>query len=137
MKDSSVKIYLKHCRRTVHTGQSNCQFLRGSTIRNHSLETFRILIENKLGDMESMLWLEFFSGHPNMQVARACLENVSPPKFWSLADICTDLFSHLFVFKSGSWVIYTLTVAFSGSLILRAHLFSMQRTHRNGVSPLY
>ena len=37
--------------------------------------------------MESRLWFEFCSGHPNRNVAQACLENISPSKFWSLADL--------------------------------------------------
>ena len=43
------------------------------------------------------LWLEFCSGHPNMHVVQACLENVSPSKFWSLADLYPDLVSCLHI----------------------------------------
>ena len=53
--------------------------------------------QNKVRDMESRLWLQFRSGHPNMYVAQACLENVSPPKFWSLADLYLDLVSRLHI----------------------------------------
>ena len=45
--------------------------------------------------VKSRLWLEFCSGHANMHVAQACLENVSPSKFWSLADLYLDLVSRL------------------------------------------
>ena len=44
----------------------------------------------------------------------------SPLKFWSLADLYPDLVNRLHI-KSDSWVIYALTVAFLGSLILWAH----------------
>ena len=53
------------------------------------------IVKNKVRDLESRLWLEFYSGHPNMQVAQACLGNVSPSKFWSLADLYPDLVSRL------------------------------------------
>ena len=47
--------------------------------------------------MERRLWLELYSGHPNMHVAQACLENVSPSKFLSLADLYPDLVSRLHI----------------------------------------
>ena len=56
---------------------------------------WKSIAKNKVRDLESRLWLEFCSGHPNMHVAQACLENVSPSKFWSLADLHPDLVSRL------------------------------------------
>ena len=56
---------------------------------------WKSIVKNKVRDLESGLWLEFCSGHPNMHVAQACLENVSPSKFWSLADLYRDLVSRL------------------------------------------
>ena len=56
---------------------------------------WKSIVKNKVRDLESRLWLEFCSGHPNMHVAQACLENVSPSKFWSLADLYPDLVSRL------------------------------------------
>ena len=47
--------------------------------------------------MESRPWLEFHSGHPNMHVTQACLENIPPSKFWSLADLYLDLVSRLHI----------------------------------------
>ena len=41
--------------------------------------------------------MEFCSGHPKIHVAQACLENVSPSKFWSLADLYPDLVSRLHI----------------------------------------
>ena len=52
--------------------------------------------QNKVLDLESRLWLEYCSGHPNMNVAQACLENVSSFKLWSLADLYPDLVSRLY-----------------------------------------
>ena len=58
---------------------------------------WKSLVKNKLRDRESRLWMEFCSGHPNMHVAQACLENVSPPKFWYLADLYPDLVIRLHI----------------------------------------
>ena len=54
---------------------------------------WKSIVKNKVRDLESKLWLEFCSGHPNMHAAKAYLENVSPSKFWSLADLYPDLVS--------------------------------------------
>ena len=54
---------------------------------------WKSIVKNKVRNLESRLWLEFCSGHPNMHVAQACLENVSLSKFWSLADLYPDLVS--------------------------------------------
>ena len=45
---------------------------------------------NQLSKMKFETW-RVGCGRPNMHVAQACLENVSPPKFWSLADLYPDL----------------------------------------------
>ena len=74
---------------------------------------WKSIVKNKVRDLESRLC------HPNMHVAQACLENISPSKFWSLADL-TRIWSVVFIPKSDSWVIYVLMVAFHGSLKLRA-----------------
>ena len=80
---------------------------------------WKSIVKNKVRDLERRLWLEFCSGHPNMHVAQACLENVSPSKFWSLAGLYPDLVSRLHT-QVRLWVIYVLMVAFHGSLKLRA-----------------
>ena len=67
-------------------------------VQQFNLPTYgnwKSIVKNKVRDLESRLWLEFCSGHPNMQVAQACLENVSPSKFWSLADLYPDLVNRL------------------------------------------
>ena len=56
---------------------------------------WKSIVENKVRDLESRLCLEFCSGYPNMHFAQACLENVSPSKFWSLSDLYPDLVSPL------------------------------------------
>ena len=66
---------------------------------------WKSIVKDKVRDLESRVWLEFCSGHPNMHVAQACLENVSPPKFWSLADLYR-IWSVVLISKLDSWVIY-------------------------------
>ena len=58
---------------------------------------WKSIVKNEVRDLETRLWLEFCSGHPNTHVAQACLENVSPSKFWSLADLYLDLVSRLHI----------------------------------------
>ena len=58
---------------------------------------WKSIVKNKVRDWESRLWLEFCSGHPNMHVAQACLENVSLSKFWYLAELYLDLVSLLHI----------------------------------------
>ena len=68
-------------------------WFNSSTFPTYS--NWKSIVKNKVRDLESNLWLEFCSGHLNMHVAQACLENVSPSKFWSLADLYPDLVSRL------------------------------------------
>ena len=58
---------------------------------------WKSIVKNKVREWESRLWLEFCSGHPNMHVAQACIENVSPSKFWSLAYLYSDMVSCLHI----------------------------------------
>ena len=41
--------------------------------------------------------MDFVYGHSNMQIAQACLENVSPRKFWSINEQHPDLVSRLHI----------------------------------------
>ena len=78
---------------------------------------WKSIVKNKVDVMKSRLWLEFCSGHLNMHVpiAQVCSENVSLSKFWPLADLYPDLVSRLHI-----KIRFILTVAFHGSLMLRA-----------------
>ena len=57
----------------------------------------KIIVPDKIVDFERCAWDSFCESHPNMRVAQACLENVSPFRFWSLADQFPDLVSRLHV----------------------------------------
>ena len=50
-----------------------------------NLDIARACLENKYA------WIEYALSHPNLDIARACLENVPPRMFWSITDIYLDL----------------------------------------------
>ena len=55
------------------------------------------IVWDKIFDFERRAWDSFCESHPIMRVAQSCLENVSPFRFWSLADQFPDLVSRLHV----------------------------------------
>ena len=59
--------------------------------------TWRTIVMRKLHDFEEKAWNDSVYGHPNMQTAQACLENVSPHKFWSISKQHPDLVSRLHI----------------------------------------
>ena len=94
---------------------------------------WKSILKNKVRGLESRLWLEFCSGHLNMHVAQACLENVSPSKFLSF----TQIWSVVFIPKSDYMVIYVLMVACHGSLELRAPFVSYaKKTQKRYITTL-
>ena len=40
----------------------------------------------KIHEFEEKVWNDFVDCHPKMQIAQACLENVSPHKFWPISE---------------------------------------------------
>ena len=58
---------------------------------------WKSIVKNKVCDMESRLWLEFCSGHPEHACCTSLLSNASPSKFWSLPDLYPDLVSRLHI----------------------------------------
>ena len=53
--------------------------------------------KRKIKDYEENAWLSFVSDHPNFQMARSCLANVSPKTFWpSQLNILTWFVSFMF-----------------------------------------
>ena len=51
----------------------------------------------RIHEFEEKAWNDFVYGYPNMQIAQACLENVSPHKFWSVSEQHPDLVSRLHI----------------------------------------
>ena len=48
-------------------------------------------------EFEEKAWNDFVYGHPNIQIAQPCLENVSPHKVWSISEQHPNLVSHLHI----------------------------------------
>ena len=55
------------------------------------------IVPDKIFDFGRHAWDSFCEFHPDMKVARSCLENVSPFSFWSLANQFPDLVSRLHI----------------------------------------
>ena len=84
----------------------------------HNSSTFpeKKNVRDKIFDFERYAWDSFCESHPNMRVAQSCLENVSPFRFWSLANQFTDLVDCMF--RWGLWAFLALIVVYHGSRIL-------------------
>ena len=59
--------------------------------------TWKTTVMRKIHEFEEKAWNDFVYGHPNMQIAQTCLENVSPHKFWSISEQHPDLMSCLHI----------------------------------------
>ena len=54
---------------------------------------WKTIVKTKILEKEAGSWYLFCTHHPSMRVAEACLENLSPYQFWSIADLsslCAD-----------------------------------------------
>ena len=54
-------------------------------------------MKRKIKDYKENAWFSFVSDHPNFQLARSCLANVSPVKFWAITAEYPDLVCRLHV----------------------------------------
>ena len=59
--------------------------------------TWKIIVNKKIREFEQHVWLNFANDHPNMHVAQACIDNISPVRFWSIADQYPDIVSRLHI----------------------------------------
>ena len=57
--------------------------------------SWKLIVKRKIKGYEENAWLSFVSDHPNFQMARACLANVSPEKFWAITAKYPDLVCRL------------------------------------------
>ncbi len=62
-----------------------------------SYKDWKSLVKSKIREKEFTDWHLFCADHPSMQFAKACFDNISPNKFWSIADLFPDLVSRLHV----------------------------------------
>ena len=54
-------------------------------------------VKTKTLEKEVDNWYLFCIHHPSLRGAQACLENISPDQFWSIADLYPNLVRHLHV----------------------------------------
>ena len=70
----------------------------GFRIQSSQLNTsWKLVVKRKIKDYEENAWLSFVSDHPNFQIARSCLANLSPEKFWAITAEYLDLVCRLHV----------------------------------------
>ena len=58
---------------------------------------WKLIVNRKIKDYEENAWLSFVNDHPNFQIARSCLANLSPEKFWAITAEYPDLVCRLHV----------------------------------------
>ena len=59
--------------------------------------TWKAIVMRKIHEFEEKAWNDFVCGHSNMQIAQACLENMSSHKFLSVSEQHPDLVSRLHI----------------------------------------
>ena len=85
----------------------------GITARHPDLFFLEKIVRGKILDFERRAWDSFCESHSDMRVAQSCLENVSPFRFWSLADQFPDLVSRFHVqVRLGSRIVMVPFVLF-------------------------
>ena len=83
------------------------------------------MVKSKINKYEENVWIEFALSHPNLDIARACPENVPPRMFWAITDIYPDPVARRYVQVSASlaekttkhFVISFLTVRLSNQIL--------------------
>ena len=88
------QVFVRSFINTTYLATSNLGFL--TPLFQHIL-TWKTIVIRKLHKFEEKAWNDFVYGHPNMQIAKASLENVSPHKFWSISQQHPDLVSRLHI----------------------------------------
>ena len=56
-----------------------------------NLHVLKLIVKRKIKDYEENAWLLFVNDHPNFQIARSYLANLSPEKFWAITAEYPDL----------------------------------------------
>ena len=59
--------------------------------------SWKLIVKRKIKNYEENAWLSFVSDHPDFQIARSCLANLSPEKFWAITAEYPDLVCRLHV----------------------------------------
>ena len=58
-------------------------------------EEWKSIVYHEMRNSEMNKWTEYCVSHPNLHVAKACIDNIPPQQFWSLTDQYPDLVRHL------------------------------------------
>ena len=58
-------------------------------------EEWKSIVYHEVRNSEMNKWTEYCVSHPNLHVAKACIDNIPPQQFWSLTDQYPDLVRHL------------------------------------------
>ena len=70
-------------------------WLHDSTFSTYSNR--KCIVKTKVRNFEDNAWADYCANHPGMNIAQACLKNVTPYQFWCLADNYSDLASRTHV----------------------------------------
>ena len=78
-------------------------WFHNSTFPNYP--SWKTIVKSKINKYEENAWIEYALSHPNLDIARACLENVPPRMFWAITDIYSDLVArqHVWVRLMGNF----------------------------------
>ena len=66
-----------------------CEWFQNSIFPTYT--SWKLIVKHKIKDYEENAWLSFVSDHQNFQMARSCLANVSPEKFWAITAEYLDM----------------------------------------------
>ena len=60
-------------------------------------EEWKSIVYHEVRTSEINKWTEYCVSHPNLHVAKTCIDNIPPQQVWSLTDQNPDLVRHLHV----------------------------------------
>ena len=63
----------------------------------YTSRSWKLIVKGRIKDYEENAWLSFVSDHPNFQIARSCLANLSPETFRAITAEYPDLVCRLHV----------------------------------------
>ena len=60
-----------------------------------SYSRWKGILKQKIRESENSYWIQYCNLHPNMELVKTCLDNVTPFQFWSISKDFPDLVKHL------------------------------------------
>ena len=97
--DVTLLVVLPSIAETLHKYElfHNFENWRNSSTFPIYSQAWKKIVREKICDFEGRAWDSFCESHPNMRIVQSCLENVSPFRFWSLANQFPDLVTRMHV----------------------------------------